>query len=503
MISPIKTQTGFSLLEVIIAGSLLGAISLALMQMNSNMFKGQATAKVKMEEIELRRLMISVLAEKRACENTFSGISVGQSVSSIKTTNNSRMFEVGKSYGSNSLQLQSMTTRDKGEVATGTRMIDLLVTTRKLQKQAYGADVKSFTIPLKVNALSATALVTSCYSDENAIVSNATKEACLALGGVWNVTTSSCTLSSYVRKTGDTMTGNLSLVGLNASGNVNATGNITTSGNLNTAGSVVAGADLTASGRIQSSTTISAQGNITTSQKICTNSNCKSLDELALANQSCPNGQVANGVKADGKPNCRALQCPGNQFFAGIDVSNNPVCRPYPTNTCPTNQYVKQVNADGTVQCDIIPNTANATCPAGHVLQSISAGTPTCVPVQANISCPDGLVLRGISNGNPVCGSPVSVRHISNSSQRNFVSTNRGQHQLSIVCPSGEMAISGAGECYASASNGNAAASLSSSVPSSDLQSWKITCSANAEGYEHHSVNFTVTVVANAFCVKR
>jgi hypothetical protein len=348
---------GFSLVEIAVAGGLLGGLALLGASVSKNMIQGQKSAETKMEELEMRRQIISLLSDRTACTNTFSGSTIGSEISSIKNVAAAVIFQTGSEYGNGSLKINSMTTTDTGQTFTdGTRSVNLTVSLTKLK--TISRQIKNPVIPLRVRAASASSPISYCFADSEQIVTTS----CLAAGGIWNG--SSCSFDNlYVRKSGDSMAGDLTAPQFN--GNINAT----TGTFLNSA-----------------TMAIGTAGSKVTSPQFCTGSNCKAIGDLALSNQECPFGQVTTGVKADGLPNCRALQCPANQFFAGLDGASNPICRPFPTNICPTNQYIMNVNADGTVNCGILPNNAISTCPSGQILQSINAGIPTCVDLM-KISC--------------------------------------------------------------------------------------------------------------------
>ncbi|MGZ3788398.1 MAG: prepilin-type N-terminal cleavage/methylation domain-containing protein [Bacteriovorax sp.] len=378
-----KNQKGFTLPEIMIATGLLAALSLGVMSMMKNMQKGQVVSETKMEELELRRLITTLLIDQVACQNTLGGTNIGTSISQIKNNANVVAFQTNNTYGNNSVKITSMSTQDLGIVnADGTRTINLNLALTKM-KQLSGGGTKNVSIQLNVSAPSANGTISKCFVDSNQIISTANQTGCASLGGTWNGASSTCYLGNYVNKNGDTMTGTL-----NANVNGNLTGNVT--GNV--------------TGNISG-----ANGAFTTkvtSPQFCTGANCKAIGDFALSNKACANGYAQIGVNADGTPNCKALQCPANQYFAGLDASSNAICRPYPTNTCPTNQYVAQVNADGTVVCAIVPNNATATCPAGQVLQSISAGVPTCVNKGAGTSCSVGQVVTAVaSDGTVTCGN--------------------------------------------------------------------------------------------------
>jgi prepilin-type N-terminal cleavage/methylation domain-containing protein len=96
-----KDEKGFTLVEIIVASGLLGVLTFAVMQMNQTMMKGQATAEVKMEAIEIKRQILSNMSEKLACENTLVGVNLGQAAMSIKNKSNADIFSVGMKYGAN------------------------------------------------------------------------------------------------------------------------------------------------------------------------------------------------------------------------------------------------------------------------------------------------------------------------------------------------------------------------------------------------------------------
>jgi predicted hydrocarbon binding protein len=369
-----KKANGFSLVEVMIVVGLLSGLAILFNSIVKNMHQGQATAETKMEELELRRIITTTLSDKAACINTFSGISIGGGVNAIKNNAGTILYQAGNIYGNNSLKIESMITKDLGQIySDGTRKINLIINFKKM-KNIVKQTVHSANIDLRVKASSASASITSCFADADEVV----KAACESAGGTW--TGSSCSFDLlYVKKSGDTMTGNLTAP--------------TFLGNI-------AGATGTLTSKM-------------TSAFFCTGTNCKAINDLALSNQTCTNGNVQKGVKADGTPNCVPLQCGANLYFAGLDGSGNPICRPYPTNTCPTNQYVSSVNANGTVNCSLLPNNAIASCPSGQVLQSISAGVPTCVNKGAGASCSPGQVVVAVkSDGSVECNSLVTNNSI-------------------------------------------------------------------------------------------
>lgn len=173
-----------------------------------------------------------------------------------------------------------------------------------------------------------------------------------------------------------------------------------------------------------------------TSPLFCTGANCHALGDFALSDKTCTGGFVQSGVKADGTPKCLPLQCSLNYFFAGLDTLNNAICRPYPTKTCPTNQYVSLVNPDGSVACSILPNNAVSSCPTGYVVQSITAGIPTC----ALTTCPTGTALQATNGGTPTCVSLSTSQWLNNGSSIYYTAGNVG---IRTVSPTQALDVNG------------------------------------------------------------
>nr|BDT27842.1 hypothetical protein BHI3_13080 [Bacteriovorax sp. HI3] len=370
---------GFSLAEIMISMGILGILSLSVMKVNGMIQKGQAASETKMEEIELRRVIALILTDREACKNTFSGKNVGQALTQIKSSSNNVLYEVNKVYGNNALKITSFKTLDLAQpFSDNTRMIHLNVSFQRMKQILNNSTILSANIPLRVKSPSASGLISECFADVDSII----QQSCLSSGGTW--TGSNCQYPQYVLKSGDTMTGVLNAPEFKGSFTGNVTGNL----NGNVTGNI-SGATGQFSGDVSAA-------------RFCTSGHCQKIENLALANISCSNGQTQIGVKADGSPNCKSLQCSGNHYFAGLDSSNNPICRPYPTNTCPTNEYVSQVNSDGTVTCSILPNNANSVCPSGQVIQSINAGTPSCVNKGAGTNCATGEVVVAVKNDGSV-----------------------------------------------------------------------------------------------------
>lgn len=385
-----KNDHGFTLLEIVVATGLLAALSLGVVSLLQTMTKGQNTAETKIEELEIRRMITTVLTNKDACLNTLGGKSIGETITEIKNSEHHSMFETDKIYGNNTLKISAMKTLDLDQAFDdGTRMINLEVSFVKLKN--ISGNLKTTTVPIRVEAPSADGKITSCFADADSMI----QKSCETAGGTW--LGSSCSFPQYVLRAGDTMTTGTLADGTPGTGTLTASrfsgpliGNVTGSLHGNVSGGAVSG------------TTATFTGDVTAPQ-ICTGGNCKLVTDFALRSSGCPNGEVQIGVSATGLVLCKALQCPVGEFFAGLDNSGASICRPNPEQTCENGKFVNLVNEDGTVVCAPIPNSAVSACPAGQVMQSTTEGTSVCVP-SAFDNTPNTIVMRDAS-GNFAAGT--------------------------------------------------------------------------------------------------
>lgn len=370
----IKNNHGFTLIEVIVAAGLLSALTFGVISQMQTMSKGQVTAETKMEELEIRRMVSSGLTDKLACQRTLVGKNIGDAITDINNAAGQSVYKVGEAYGNNTLKLASITTEDTGETfSDGTRSVNLLITFEKMKKTSL--NLKTTKINMRVKAPSAAGLISECFADNDQVL----QDSCVAAGGTWAGT--KCEYPQYILKTGDVMEDGAEMAAGEFRGPLsgNVTGNLT--GNV--AGGTVAGSTATFSASLHG-------------LKLCTGGDCHYVTDFALANVACNPGYVQVGVNATGAPVCKALQCPANQFFAGLSSSGTPVCRPFPNNTCVAGEYVAEVLANGKVTCKPLTGSSGAACPANEVMRAVSDGVPTCVAYTSN-NTEGSLVYRNAS----------------------------------------------------------------------------------------------------------
>ncbi|WPU64943.1 prepilin-type N-terminal cleavage/methylation domain-containing protein [Peredibacter starrii] len=160
-----RLDRGFSLVEVLVVVGLLGGLAVVMMNMTQQQTKNQVTAEVKFENLEFRRQIANVLAVKKSCERTFQTLKIGDPLTVIRNAAGIPVVEVGKVYGNNSLKVDALTTaltRDNGD---GTFDVDLVLNFEKTKTMALGSTTQ-MKFPLMVSALSVSAPITSCITNE-------------------------------------------------------------------------------------------------------------------------------------------------------------------------------------------------------------------------------------------------------------------------------------------------------------------------------------------------
>lgn len=150
---------------------------------------------------------------------------------------------------------------------------------------------------------------------------------------------------------------------------------------------------------------------------------------------SCASGEFMKGVNANGSPSCVAISTflasipngsaistiPGgyqkvtmncattDEVLRRIDSSGNPVCvHKVIVGSCPVDNYITGINTNGTPTCAKFPKNA-ATCPAGYYLKNVNSdgSIPAggCAQLTINANCPGANdVMTAIdSAGNATC----------------------------------------------------------------------------------------------------
>jgi hypothetical protein len=112
------SQSGFSLVQVLVAVGLMGGLALAMMQLTDNQLKAQKTMEMKAEVTEVENIIRQTISDIEACRATFIGLAPGESVSEIRISDDmgaTPFAEVGKQFKGTNVYIKEMRllTRDE------------------------------------------------------------------------------------------------------------------------------------------------------------------------------------------------------------------------------------------------------------------------------------------------------------------------------------------------------------------------------------------------------
>jgi len=107
-----KNNKGFSLVQVMVAAGLMGGIALGVMQLSKQMQTTTVMGETSIEENQLYNHISTILLDSNSCEETFKGLTFGDSVEAIKRVksdgNSLEVYTVGGIYGNRALELEDM-----------------------------------------------------------------------------------------------------------------------------------------------------------------------------------------------------------------------------------------------------------------------------------------------------------------------------------------------------------------------------------------------------------
>lgn len=172
-------QKGLSLVELMIVIGALGGVALIVAQISKQQITNQVRSETKFENLELKRLISTTLYDRQACQKSFAGVNIGSTLNEIRNAAGSSLYKVGDVL-SGAIKITEFKTFHKLDNGDGTHQMDLKVTLEN-QKKIATLNLPVLTIPLKVSATSPTGAITDCTTEG----------------------------SHYVRKSGDTMSGDL------------------------------------------------------------------------------------------------------------------------------------------------------------------------------------------------------------------------------------------------------------------------------------------------------
>ncbi len=102
---------GFSIVQVMVAFGLMGGLSLMMMRMMESQNKQQKTMELKSEQLDLANIVRNALKDKESCEATFIGMSPGDTIKEIRTSNDRSLpafAETGVKFRNSNVYIKSM-----------------------------------------------------------------------------------------------------------------------------------------------------------------------------------------------------------------------------------------------------------------------------------------------------------------------------------------------------------------------------------------------------------
>ena len=360
----VRPARGSSIMGVMVATSLTGALGLAMNQMIKEQSKSQKRLQVDFEVALLSRVTSQTLMDIDACTYSFGGVGSssvadGQTLTSLRSRLDGIVFDTAGKYGNNkTIEIDSMTLKNysvtagagglqggRGDLVIGFKRLSPIMETNSVIYQDF---------PLYFH-LDASGGLVRCYSSLEDALDRVRQEMCIGMNGIYDSLLGECDIE-YVYLNADkddTMTGNLEMV----------------------------------------------DGDLSADNQICINGNCRTT----FASTTCAVGQVIQRINTDGTVECSTLDCsatPATPVFRGLDAAGNPMCRAYPNGICAAGEYVTLVQKGGSVSCSPLP-PKNDSCPPGTILTGLNDdGTLNC----SNLNCPADKFYNGLdASGGPIC----------------------------------------------------------------------------------------------------
>lgn len=300
------SNSGFTLVEVMITAALLGGLSLVLLNINKQQVTTQKKAETSLEMTSIHNSIATTLLNEAACLNTFGpvgNLSTATTFNVVRNRANNVVFNDTTVYN-NTIQISSMKILNVVLTPPSAAFDAEFTYTRTSKIISGGTSTVTKIIPISVE-INGSNTVTQCYSGSEDIVARA----CDTIDGVFNIITKKCDLTpytaanhvgrkvstavsneylhdyvlsldlpnTYVNVTGDTMTGPLIITNSNLSVNnaANRFVRVLTTNRFEVTGinSFLSNSDLTqTNGFITTNRTINADQEITAGRQITSGS---------------------------------------------------------------------------------------------------------------------------------------------------------------------------------------------------------------------------------------
>lgn len=106
-----KNSRGFSLVQVMVSVGIMSGLALMMMTLMENQAKQQKTIELKSEQNDIKAIIKQVIANNVACDATFQGMSPGEEIKEIRTTDDQSVppfAETGVKFKSANVYIKKM-----------------------------------------------------------------------------------------------------------------------------------------------------------------------------------------------------------------------------------------------------------------------------------------------------------------------------------------------------------------------------------------------------------
>ena len=192
-------KRGFSILGLVVAMGMMGALSLLLAQLTRQQVVIQKKTEIYFELNNLSNRILRSLYDGTGCMETLGKgeeIVDGRNLSSIKNKDGEVVVDKTQVYGNRALKIEDINI-DNVRITGTSGQLDLQVVFKKLSTAIKGYDktIQSYPLAVEVDSLKR---LTRCEYDYGDILIASAKGVCASLGGLFDPDTMQCALDELI-----------------------------------------------------------------------------------------------------------------------------------------------------------------------------------------------------------------------------------------------------------------------------------------------------------------
>lgn len=189
-----KSQSGFSLVEILMCLGMLGTLSMGVMHLVKNQTDAAKVAESRASELDFLNQVRQTLLNKLSCEETFIGLSFGDTIESIKNSEGTSVYKINEPYINRNIQVKQMRLENSTVPSgggSGTARIIFELERLGVGNSAVKELEKELMVMVETNSADE---VLTCYTDLDGLVQTSKIEVCESLDGLFNVEEDKCEL---------------------------------------------------------------------------------------------------------------------------------------------------------------------------------------------------------------------------------------------------------------------------------------------------------------------